>query len=255
MRVLIIEDEAPAYRRLNTLISQNHHDLDVVEVIDSVQDAIKWLRNHETPNLIFSDIQLADGLSFEIYREEPVKCPIIFTTAYDEYMMDAFRTNGIDYLLKPIEQKDLDRSISKFRDLTGAQTKENPGIEAVLDLLDQRQKKYKTRFLIKVGSKLLPLQVSEIAYFFSSDGFTHIVTNANRKFLADQTLDELEQVLNPQIFYRSNRQFLVHVQSIQALHQYFKGKLKLDLNPKPDEDVIVSREKARSFKDWLDERS
>ena len=255
MKVLIIEDEAPAYRRLNTLLSEHHPDLEVVEVIDSVNDSILWLRNHQTPDLIFSDIQLADGLSFEIYKEVKINCPIIFTTAYDEYMMDAFQTNGIDYLLKPIESNDLNRSISKFKNLMKSDNGKETNMTAIIELLDNRgKKKYKTRFLVKLGAKLLPVHISDIAYFYSSEGFTHIVTRGNRTFVADQTLEELDGILDPSIFCRANRQFIVHEQAIQALHQYFKGKLKLEVNPKPEADVIISREKARSFKNWLDQR-
>lgn len=255
MRVLIIEDEAPAYRRLNKLLTENHSDFEVIEVIDSVVDSIKWLRNHQSPDLIFSDIQLADGLSFRIYEAFQVSCPIIFTTAYDEYMLEAFSTNGIDYLLKPIQLESLNRSVSKFRNLIGSKQETVPNMSAILALLNADEKKYKNRFLIKVGSKLVPIQVNDIAYFFSDEGFTHLVTKGNRTFVADQTLDELDRILDPSSFQRANRQFIVSVDSVKALHHFFKGKLKIDLNPLPEREVIVSRERAKSFKNWLDERN
>jgi DNA-binding LytR/AlgR family response regulator len=252
MKVLIIEDEAPAYRRLNTLLTKNHPDMEVVEVIDSVSEAVKWLRNHSAPSLIFSDIQLADGLSFEIYKAVEVSCPIIFTTAYDEYMMDAFETNGIDYLLKPIEETSLNRSISKFRKLTeGDRVDENP-INNLLEVLEKKDRKYKKRFLVKVGSKLVPVVTDDLAYFQSSDGSTEMVLKTGKRFIVDQTLDELDSVLDPIEFFRLNRQFLANISSIDSIHQYFKGKLKIYLKPDAESEVIVSREKARSFKNWLD---
>lgn len=252
MKVLIIEDEAPAYRRLNTLLTKNHSDMEVVEVIDSVSEAVKWLRNHRTPSLIFSDIQLADGLSFEIYKAVEVSCPIIFTTAYDEYMMDAFETNGIDYLLKPIEEASLNRSISKFRKLTeGERVDENP-INNLLEVLEKKDRKYKKRFLVKVGSKLVPVVTDDLAYFQSSDGSTEMVLKTGKRFIVDQTLDELDSVLDPIEFFRLNRQFLANISSIDSIHQYFKGKLKIYLKPDAKSEVTVSREKARSLKNWLD---
>jgi len=252
MRVLIIEDEAPAYRRLNTLLTKGHPDLEVVEVIDSVSEAVKWLRNHKTPSLIFSDIQLADGLSFEIYKQVEVPCPIIFTTAYDEYMMDAFETNGIDYLLKPIEEKHLNRSISKFRKLTENENSVQNPIEDLLSALDKKEKKYKSRFLVKVGTKLVPVLINDVAYFQSSEGSTEMILNSGKHFIVDQTLDELETILDPVQFFRINRQFLANIGSIESIHQYFKGKLKLYLKPTADKEVIISREKARTFKNWID---
>ncbi len=251
MRVLIIEDEAPAYRRLNTLLIENCPDFEVVDVIDSVDDAVKWLRNLPSPDLIFSDIQLADGLSFEIYKTVDVSCPIIFTTAYDEYMLDAFKTNGIDYLLKPIKQEALIQSIEKFHKLRSDKSK-TTNFNQILEYFQKKENNYKSRFLIKVGTKLVPIQTSDIGYFLSSDGNTELVARNGKHYIVDHTLDELESMLDPQSFFRLNRQFLSHVESIEAIHQYFKGKLKIQLNPQTNEDVIVSRDKARSFKNWMD---
>ena len=252
MKVLIIEDEAPAYRRLNTLLTKAHPDMEVIEVIDSVSEAVKWLRNHSTPSLIFSDIQLADGLSFEIYKQIDVSCPIIFTTAYDEYMMDTFETNGIDYLLKPIEEPALNRSIAKFRKLTENGHSQQSPIDNLLSVLEKKERKYKDRFLVKVGSKLVPVLTADVAYFQSADGSTEMILDSGKKLIVDQTLDQLETVLNPSQFFRFNRQFIGNIGSIDSIHQYFKGKLKLKLKPNPKADVIVSREKARSFKNWID---
>lgn len=252
MRVLIIEDEAPAYRRLSTLLQQEHPDLEIIEVLDSVSESLKWLRNHQEPELIFSDIQLADGLSFEIYKQHEVNCPIIFTTAYDDYMLDAFQTNGIDYLLKPIEAQHLSRSIGKCRRLQGTSDVSGPELRDMIQLLEQRQPAYKSRFLVKLGTQLLPVQVSDIAYFQTTQGGTDMVLKQGRSLAMDPTLDELQKQLDPNAFFRINRQVLAHISSIAAIHQYSKGKLKVELHPASPELVLVSREKARAFKNWID---
>jgi DNA-binding LytR/AlgR family response regulator len=201
MKVLIIEDEAPAYRRLSTLLHNDHPDLEIIEVLDSISDSVKWLRNHKSPDLIFSDIQLADGLSFDIYKQIEVTCPIIFTTAYDEYMLEAFSTNGIDYLLKPIDEESLNRSIQKAKRLKGKDEQPQSSWKELMDILQKKEKGYKTRFLVKIGSKLVPVQVENIAYFRSSMGSTDIVLKSDKSLVVDQTLDELEQVMDPVHFF------------------------------------------------------
>ena len=253
MRVLIIEDEAPAYRRLNKLLEENHADFEVIEVIDSVSEAIKWLNNHQSPDLIFSDIQLSDGLSFDIYQEVDPGCPVIFTTAYDEYMLEAFRSKGIDYLLKPIEKDELARSIQKYRELKEQMGGEEKPSEEWGQVLRQLQlgTNYKDRFLVKLGAKWQPLPIEEIAFFCFREGSTEAFTTKGKVYPLDPSLDELENQVDPKQFFRINRQILAHVRSIRQIHQHFKGRLKVQLDPSPDLEVLVSRERARSFKNWL----
>lgn len=252
MKVLIIEDEAPAYRHICSLLEKNHPNMEIIDVLDSISDSINWLKNHNPPDLIFSDIKLADGLSFEIYKQIQVDSPIIFTTAYDEYMIDAFKTNGIDYLLKPIDQANLNRSILKFERLTKTDASSQNAMEKLMNMLEKREESYKTRFLVKLGTRLLPVQVENIAYFQSTRGSTDIILQSGKKLVIDQTLEELQSALNPAHFFRLNRQFLAQIGSIDSIHQYFNGKLKVALKPISSEIVIVSREKARSFKNWID---
>lgn len=252
MRVLIIEDEAPAYRRLSTLLYKNHPNLEIIEVLDSVSDSVKWFNSHNTPDLIFSDIKLADGLSFEIYKQIQINCPIIFTTAYDEYMLEAFQTNGIDYLLKPIDEERLKQSIEKVERLVNSADAQNNSLSELIWSLESKEKKYKTRFLVKLGNKLFPVQTKDIAYFQSAQGCTDMVLNNGKTLVTDQTLEELQNVLNPLHFFRLNRQFIANIGSINTIHQYFKGRLKVVLNPATSIDVIISREKTRSFKNWID---
>lgn len=253
LRALIIEDEAPAYRRLSGLLQEHHPEFEVVEVIDTIVDAVKWLGHHRAPDVIFSDIQLSDGLSFEIYKQVSLPCPVIFTTAYDAYMLDAFRANGIDYLLKPIEQVELSRSVAKFKALVKpAEPATLPDIDRLLRAIDRRHPRYRDRFLVKLGTKLLPVSETEIAYFISDDGATHLHTHAARTHLLDQPLDELETQLDPTDWFRLNRRCIANMKAIHLVHQHFQGKLKVSLRPAAPMEVMVSREKARAFKAWMD---
>jgi DNA-binding LytR/AlgR family response regulator len=251
VRALIIEDEAPAYRRLSNLLAQHHPEVEAIDVLDSIEAAVRWLGENKAPDLIFSDIQLSDGLSFEIYRQAPPPCPIIFTTAYDAYMLEAFRTNGIDYLLKPIEEEDLARSMAKFESLRKAPPVA-PDIERLLSALGGAKPAYRERFLIKLGSKLLPVATADIAWFLSTDGTTELLTREGKRHLIDLPLDEIEQQLDPARFFRLNRQCIACITCIQVAHQHFNGKLKVELRPAAPMEVMVSREKARAFKEWMD---
>ena len=253
LRILIIEDEAPAYRRLNGLLQEHHPDLRVVDVLDAIESAVPWFAHHEAPDLIFSDIQLADGLSFELWRQVPPPSPIIFTTAFDEYMLEAFRANGIDYLLKPIEADDLARSVQKFRALT--RNEGVPGTSELARVLEHLQaggERHRDRFLVKLGSKLLPVQAADVAYFCSMDGATELHTHLGKRYVIDGPLDDLERQVDPRRFFRLNRQCLASLDAISVVHQHFQGKLKVALTPPAPMDILVSREKARSLKAWLD---
>jgi DNA-binding LytR/AlgR family response regulator len=253
LKALIIEDEAPAYRRLHGLLSKHHPELEVVEVLDTISGAVEWFNMNASPDVIFSDIQLSDGLSFEIYRQVPPPCPIIFTTAYDAYMLEAFRTNGIDYLLKPIEEDELARSVGKFMGLVRTtSTPALPDIQSLLAAVNGRGHTYRDRFLVKLGTKLLPIATAEIAYFLSNDGSTELHTRAGKRHLIDQPLDEIEAQLDPRAFHRLNRQCIACVECIAVVHQHFNGKLKVELRPAVAAEVMVSRERAKGFKEWLD---
>lgn len=251
VRTLIIEDEAPAYRRLASLLEKHHPYVDVVDVLDSVEGALRWLAQNKAPDLILSDIRLSDGLSFEIYKQAPPPCPIIFTTAYDAYMLEAFRTNGIDYLLKPIEEEDLARSLAKFGNLRKAEPMV-PDIERLLTALGSSKPAYRERFLIKLGQKLLPVATRDIAWFISTDGSTELLTKEGKRHLLDLPLDDIEAQLDPARFFRLNRQCIACIECISVVHQHFNGKLKVELKPAAPLEVMVSREKAKAFKEWLD---
>lgn len=232
MKVLIIEDEAPAARRLKKLLAEIDGSVEVMDVIDSVEASVKWLHSHAAPEAIFMDIQLADGESFEIFKRVPVSSPVIFTTAYDEFAIEAFKVNSIDYLLKPIEPEELKRSLNKFKNLKlQLSANDNDILKSLISVMRKPLQEFKERFLIKLGERLISVDVNNIAYFKTEDKFSCIFTNNEKKYLTDHTLDELEKLLDPKSFFRLNRQFIAHYSAIDSIHNYFNGKLKLHLSP------------------------
>lgn len=253
MKVLIIEDEAPAARRLRQMIAETDSSITVLDTIDSIEASVRWLQLYPMPDILFMDIQLADGLSFDIFNQVRINAPVIFTTAYDEYAIRAFEVNSIDYLLKPIEKAALERSIHKFKSMKQAFADSGTaGIESVLSSLQLHQKTYKSRFLVKLGEKLLSISTQEVAYFAAEDKIVLLFTHEGKKYPVDYSLDELESMLSPDHFFRINRQFIVHINAIAAIHNYFNGKLKLQINPPTTKETIISRDKAPLFKSWLD---
>jgi DNA-binding LytR/AlgR family response regulator len=253
MKVLIVEDEAPAARRLLLLLKEFDPNMEIVATTDSIISSVQWLNTNPSPDLIFMDIQLADGLSFEIFSRILVQAPVIFTTAYDEYALQAFKANGIDYLLKPIETAALQESMQKLHKLKEqfAHQKDRENVQNLLKTLRPEQPTYKSRFLVKLGDRLIFIPAGEIAYFMAEEKIVLIITTDHKKYIADHSLDELEPQMNPKDFFRLNRQFLAHIQSIKNINQYFNGKLKLNLQPLPAQEVVVSRERASLFKKWL----
>lgn len=249
MRVLIIEDEIPASDRLRKMIAEIDPEMKVVDVIDSVEDGIAWFRHFDAPDLIVTDIQLADGLSFEIFEACTVSAPLIFTTAFDNYAIRAFKVNGIDYLLKPIDKDELHRAIDKARQNMHASQVD---LQALATMLQSgAQKQHKERFMIKVGDQLRFVKTTDIAYFFSEDGYTHIVTNKGDKHLIDFPLDQVENMVDERDFFRANRKAIVCIDHIEKVSNYFNSRLKLVLNP-THTDFIVSRERVQRFRAWLD---
>ena len=253
MTVLIIEDEAPAFRRLQKVLEEINPEIKIVEVIDSVEDAVKWLGANKHPDLFFMDIQLSDGLSFEIFESIKISRPIIFTTAFDEYMLRAFKVNSIDYLLKPIKKDDLVRSLQKYEEMkrTFSEGTAVPDINALISKIRLDDKKYKSRFLVRKGEELISIEAEAIAYFQSRNGVVHLFGTTGNTYLVDFNLDELAQQLDPVKFYRANRQFLIAYDAIKKTHRYHKGKLLVEMERPTDEPITISSEKAAEFKQWL----
>lgn len=256
MNVLLVEDEELAAFRLTELLSKVAPQAQVVQTTASVEASVEYLQTNPALDLIFMDIELADGQSFEIFEQTSLAAPVIFTTSYDEYAIKAFKVNSIDYLLKPIKETELAASLQKYQRLN-PQPEPSPigavSIDALVQQLRQQTypKEYRRRFLVRHLSQWLPVDVSEIAYFQFEERVTLMRTLTGQKYALDYKLDELEAMLDPALFFRANRQFIVSVQAVQQIHPYFHHKLKLTIKPTPSEDVIVSRERATDFKVWM----
>ncbi|HLN72510.1 MAG TPA: LytTR family DNA-binding domain-containing protein [Prolixibacteraceae bacterium] len=252
-KVLIIEDEKPAAEWLSQLIRKFDDQISILAQVDSVRGAEEWFQKNAAPDLVFMDIQLADGLSFEIFERVKVPCPVIFTTAYQEYAIKAFKVNSIDYLLKPISWDDLQAAFLKFKGQTAsAPTPTTITIEILDKVKEMMKKQYKTRFVIKVGDHLKSIPVEEILFFYSLEKGTYLCTNDFKNYLIDYPLERISEMVDEQRFFRINRKYILSNQSIADIVVYSNSRLKIKLK-KPDEDnIIVSREKVQDFKDWLD---
>ena len=253
MKILIVEDEKPAALRLQKLLHKIEPQLEVLAILESVELAVSYLQTIPPDlDLIFMDIQLADGLSFEIFKQVEVKLPVIFTTAFNQYTLNAFKVNSIDYLLKPIDPIDLERALNKFRELF---KKARPfDYQILLDTLKNQQHKssYKQRFLIKSGQELKFIPRQDIRYFYSKEGLVFGQLEGQKKYNFDFTLEQLDELLPPDEYFRVNRKMILQIDAIHKIHTYFNGRLKLDILPKPSFEVVVSRDRVPNFKTWLD---
>lgn len=247
MKVIIIEDEALSAEHLNNLLQKIDNTIEVVGVFESIKESIKALNSEIQYDLIFADIHLADGLSFEIFSKKALKAPIIFTTAYDDYAIKAFKLNSIDYLLKPIAIGDLKRSIEKHESLKQAYSPS----EIIIDAIQNLKKTYKSRFMVKKGDVINTVKSEEIECIVSEDGVVFFFTNDSKKYVADHTLDNLEKLLDPKLFFRINRKAIVNINSIIKVSTYFNSRLKITANGLSKDELIVSRERVNEFKIWL----
>ncbi len=257
MRVLIVEDEELAVKKIRkTLIAVAPH-VEVVGVTDSISSTVNWVEENPTPDLILMDIELSDGQSFEIFNRVAIKSPVIFTTSYDEYALKAFKVNSLDYLLKPIQQEDLEAALKKLDTMKELYKNNNSSQDVSIDNLVKelqqklQPKEYRKRFLVKHAQKLVSVEVEEIAYFFSDGRLNFFKTYDNKKFVVDYTMDELEDMLDPERYFRISRSFYISVNSVDQIHDYFGNRLMLQLKPAVDKESIVSREKVTDFKKWM----
>jgi DNA-binding LytR/AlgR family response regulator len=253
MRVVIIEDEQLAARRLESMVLSANSQIQVVAKLESVADSVEWFRNNPHPDLIFLDIHLEDDLSFVIFEKVQVNSPIIFTTAFDEYAIRAFKLKSIDYLLKPIVQEELNNAIRKYQDMVKP-TQQVVDLASIYSMMTQKNTSYKERFSVTVGQKIKTFTLAEIAYFYSTEGISFMVLKNKSEYPLDDSLEELTQQLNPKDFFRINRKYLVKIESIANVHIYPKSHLKLELSPLPKEEVFVSIDKVTAFKKWLDNK-
>ncbi|WP_343485921.1 LytTR family DNA-binding domain-containing protein [Allomuricauda sp. d1] len=251
MKAIIIEDEKPAARRLKRLLEEMN--VDVSTMLHSVGESLEWFHNNEHPDLIFLDIQLSDGLSFEIFDAIEVKSAIIFTTAYDEYALQAFKLNSIDYLLKPIDEDDLEKAIKKYRDFKPEKEQISVDFEDIKKLLSNPiEREYKKRFTARVGQHIKIINADEVESFYSENKGTYAATIDGRSYLLDTTLENLEGELSPQLFFRVSRKFYVNINHINDIISYTNSRLKIKLNRFNDQEIIVSRERVKDFKLWLE---
>lgn len=249
MKILIIEDEKPAAHRLIKLLELHFPGISPIANLDTVTRAVGWFGQNPEPDLIFCDIQLADGISFEIFEKVRLSTPVIFTTAYDQYAIKAFQVNAIDYLLKPIDPIELAKAVEKFK---SRQVKPALDLDILKSLLQPEKKSYKSRFLVRFGEKIQSISIEEIAFFFSEERVTFLQTAEGKKFVLDSTLEQVEAAVDHSVFFRINRKYLCRVDAVEEVLSYSNSRLKVKLKNSSDNDILISREKVGEFKDWLD---
>lgn len=250
MNILIIEDEGHAAKRLLQLSKAHFPEATFHGHLDSIRSSVKWLETNPAPDLIFCDIQLADGVSFKIFEEISVSSPVIFTTAFDQFAIQAFKVNAIDYLLKPLDPEALAKAVDKFK---RQQIKPSLDLNLLKDLIGANEKNYKSRFLVRFGEKIQSIPTEEVAFFFSEERVTFLQTNSGKKYVIDYTLEQTEGMVDPKKFFRLNRKFLATLSSISDIITYSNSRLKVILSKCDNQDILISREKVSDFKRWLDQ--
>jgi DNA-binding LytR/AlgR family response regulator len=250
IKALIIEDEEPAAERLKKLIAEADPEIEITEIIVSIRSAVNYLAKN-TPDLIFLDIHLADGESFEIFNQATVTSPIIFTTAYDQFALRAFKLNSLDYLLKPVKPEELQSALKKFRNFYAENNQPGLDYAKLAELLSKEKSEYKKRLLIRYGDLFKTIDIKDASYFYSENKISYVCTKQNARYALDNTLDELEKLLEPKEFFRINRQFIVGIDSIEKMIAVSKSRVKLSLNPPTEQETIVSTERSPDFKKWL----
>lgn len=257
MKILIIEDEPFAQKELKRLLDVAEGKFEILEMLDTVEDSVEWLKENPPPDLIFLDIQLADGISFDIFRKVEVKSPVIFTTAYDEYAIRAFQLNSIDYLLKPVKLTDLMRAINKYeslKDQFGKDENDDVSISKsqLESLLNLGQKEYKSRFVAKVGDQIKYIPVEEVAWFYAEDNVVFVVTKGENRYIIDYSIEEIDSLVDPKNFYRLNRSVVAHISAINKVYKYLNSRLKVELKPESEKEVLISRAKVSDYMKWMD---
>ena len=247
MKILIIEDEQAAVRRLEKLLRDIDPQVEIITALSSIESAVEWLQHYPAPDIMLMDIHLADGSSFAIFDQVDIAAPVIFTTAYDEYALKAFKVNAIDYLLKPIKQAELEQALAKVK----VNKKEQEEDDLIHKLAEAGFIKKSKRILVKMGQAIKLIDLDQVAYFYSRDKISFAVMPGNKRYPLDQSLDQIEHMVDPGHFFRINRQFIVKMEAIDEMIAYSKSRVKLKLNPPTEEDAIVSKERSPDFKKWL----
>lgn len=247
---LIIEDEQPAASRLENLIKRLDPEIEIAGTIDTVEAALRWFKSHPQPDIIMLDIQLGDGLSFDIFSQTKIESYIIFTTAYDEYAIRAFELNSIDYLLKPVDETRLAQSLEKFRKfrIQG----QNVNIQTLIETLERRIDKYKRRFVVTISGRIKVVETGDVAFFYSKEKNTFLCSMEKKHFPLEFSLDHLEEMLDPELFFRVNRQYIVQYKSINKIEILSKSRIRIGTVPSADDDILVSSARTSEFRSWLE---
>jgi len=251
MNVLILEDETLAGEKVQNLLQEIDEAIQVLDVLKSIESAREWFANNDSPDLIISDIRLLDGLSFELFESVSYNNPVIFTTAYDQYAIKAFEFNSVDYLLKPIQRDKMEKALSKLKREDNPHGANLP-YQEIVQMINAKSEDFKKRFMIRAGQKILAVPVEKIAYFYSHNKLTYIVALDGKKYPCDQTLEVIDYQVDPKLFFRANRKFIVRFDAISEIHPYFKGRMKIELDPQAEDDIVISAERTPDFKKWLD---
>ena len=254
MKVIIVEDEIPAAEKLERYLLKYDPSINILARLQSIRETVEWLKQYqENVDVIFMDIQLTDGVSFQIFQEMQVKKPVIFTTAYNEFALDAFKVSSIDYLLKPITFTDLSASLKKLASLREQLTWKTEGRDSLQEKYAAlKTRSFKSRFMVKLGEHIRSITTDQISFFYAEGRDVYLVTNQTRKFIVDYTLESLEDILDPKLFFRLNRTFILNINAIKDVLVYSNSRLKIILTQEFDKEIIVSREKVQDFKDWFD---
>lgn len=250
MNAIIIEDEKLSAEHLATLLKKIDSSITIIASFDSVKKSVEEFKKGLKADLLFVDVHLADGISFDIFSQISIETPVIFTTAYNEYAIKAFKINSVDYLLKPIGIEDLRKAIGKFKKLNGAS--QSLILENISNAYQSINKQYKNRFMVKIGDTISSIKTDDILHFVSEDGMVLLVTENNKRYVIDYTLDNLETLISPDVFFRINRKVIINISSVQKVASYFNSRLKVNSSALKDDDCVVSRERVNDFKNWLD---
>lgn len=251
MNILLIEDEQPAAQRLTRMVEQVAPSAHIVGQLESVEEAMDWWQTQPAPDLLFLDIHLADGSAFELLEKIQITCPIIFTTAYDAYAIQAFQHNSIDYLLKPIKEEALAQALAKYERLFGAAERPEIDYQKLAQALREEEEKYPRRLVIRFASQLKAIEIAQVAYFYIEERVTFLCTHQGKRYPIDPTLDQLESTLDPKVFYRINRQLIANIEAIAQMNTWSKSRIQLQLNPPAPVEALVSTERSSAFKQWL----
>jgi DNA-binding LytR/AlgR family response regulator len=253
MNAVIIEDEKKATKELSSILLSLRPDIRIVATLESVEDSIEWFTTHDSPDIIFSDIQLADGLSFQIFKTVAINAPVVFCTAFDEYMLDAFEANGINYILKPFSKEKIQQGLLRYDALKKTFSKEADQASQVQRLIDKLREQHKPTLLVHVKDKIIPVRTDDVAFLYYNNGVVHIGLRNQQTYFINQTLEEIESSLHAAIFFRANRQFIVNRNCVVDIERYFNRKLIVRLAVKTPEDIVVSKVRSTAFLQWLEQ--